>query len=176
MEQLPLRDIHLPAPIGWWPPAMGWWLVLVLVLLVLVGGLAVRRARRMTPARLALLALDELQANAGQDALEKIRQLSMLMKRVALSLRDRHDVAGLTGEAWLCWLDEVSSERESRFRQGIGRLLIEAPYRPTPPGEDLDALFDLCRQWLDAAGQGPAASRLFSRKRRRIPAYRSVPE
>ena len=34
-DQLPLRDLHLPEPINWWPLAPGWWLVIALVLFAL---------------------------------------------------------------------------------------------------------------------------------------------
>ena len=29
--QLPLKDIHLPDAISWWPPAIGWWLVAIFI-------------------------------------------------------------------------------------------------------------------------------------------------
>ena len=31
LQQLPLRDIHLPEAVSWWPPAYGWWLLVVLL-------------------------------------------------------------------------------------------------------------------------------------------------
>ena len=31
-EQIPLRDLHLPEAIGWWPLAPGWWLVIAIAL------------------------------------------------------------------------------------------------------------------------------------------------
>ena len=31
-----LRDIHLPEPIGWWPPAPGWWLLALVFLSALI--------------------------------------------------------------------------------------------------------------------------------------------
>ncbi|HPY40873.1 MAG TPA: DUF4381 domain-containing protein, partial [Thiolinea sp.] len=34
--ELPLRDIHLPPEISWWPLAWGWWALLALVVLILV--------------------------------------------------------------------------------------------------------------------------------------------
>ena len=28
---LPLRDLHLPAEVGWWPLAPGWWVLIAIV-------------------------------------------------------------------------------------------------------------------------------------------------
>jgi len=36
-SSIPLRDIHLPDPIGWWPPAPGWSIVLGLLVLASAG-------------------------------------------------------------------------------------------------------------------------------------------
>ncbi|MGB5726303.1 MAG: DUF4381 domain-containing protein, partial [Thiogranum sp.] len=46
-SELPLRDIHLPDPLSWWPPAPGWWLLLtLLVAIALLGGYLLHRYRR----------------------------------------------------------------------------------------------------------------------------------
>lgn len=146
MEQLPLRDIHLPDPIGWWPPAAGWWLLAILVP-ALVAGLVwlVRHRRRMTPIKLALRELDFLQGDAGLGADAKLRRLSILLRQTALTLYPRQYVAGLAGEDWLHWLDETLGE--PRFSQGPGRILAEAPYRPAAAA-NLDEVLRLCRDWL----------------------------
>jgi hypothetical protein len=159
MEQLPLRDIHLPEPVGWWPPAIGWWLLAILVP-ALAAGLVwlVRRWRRVTPARLALRELNSLQADAGLSPQEKLRRLSALLRRIALTLHPRQQVAGLAGEDWLRWLDETLGE--PRFSRGPGRLLAEAPYRPVPEA-NLDELLALCRDWVRASSK--------PRKGRRVP-------
>ena len=55
VSQLPLRDIHLPGPIGWWPPAPGWWLVAALVLVaVALYGVHYYRGRHKRAALRAL--------------------------------------------------------------------------------------------------------------------------
>jgi hypothetical protein len=148
MEPLPLRDIHLPDPVSWWPPAAGWWFVFAAAVLLIAGAVwLVRRWRRVTVAKLALRELDQLRTDPTLPAAEKLRRLSVLLRRAGLSAYPREDVAGLTGEAWLEWLDRPLGT--PRFSQGAGRVLLDAPYRPA--GEaDMNELMALCRDWLKA--------------------------
>jgi len=142
-EALPLRDIHLPAAIGWWPPAPGWWLLLGLGLLLLAGGLWLRRRhRRLRDRRLALAELEELARGPSEG---EAAALSRLLRRAALCHYPAAECAGLCGEAWLEFLDRPFADRP--FSRGIGRFLLEAPYRP---GAEMDgpAVIELCRRWL----------------------------
>jgi len=151
MEPLPLRDIHLPDPISWWPPAIGWWIVSAAALLLIVTAVGlVRRWRRVTVAKLALRELDALQTDTTLTTAEKLRKLSVLLRRAGLSAFPREEVAGLTGEAWLEWLDRPL--KTPRFSQGAGRALLDAPYRPAGKA-DMDGLMALCRDWLKTLPQ-----------------------
>jgi len=139
-----LRGYHLPEAVAWWPPAPGWWLLAGL-LLVLTIGLALylaRRRHRRAAARVALQELAELRAAlaAGHDADAFLRGLSRLLRRFALVRFPRRRVAGLTGTSWLEFLDAQGGD--GQFRDGPGRLLAEAPYRPATelPAEELAAL------------------------------------
>jgi len=56
-----LRDVHMPDPISWWPPAFGWWaimVVLVMVVSLVLWGRAYRQRTR--PRRVALVQLEEV--------------------------------------------------------------------------------------------------------------------
>ena len=145
-ESLPLRDIHLPPPIGWWPPAPGWWAVAVLAsvsIFILVW--LIHRLRRPTLEKLALMELRRLEMDVDLPDQEKLRRLAILLRRVAISRYPREEVASLTGEAWLQWLDRPFGEPQ--FGSGPGHALVDAVYRHRAE-IDLDALFPLCREWL----------------------------
>jgi len=148
-----LRGYHLPDAVAWWPPAPGWWLLAAL-LLVLAAALTlylVRRRRRRAAARQALQELARLRSElvAGRRVDVFVRGLSRLLRRFALARFPRTQVAGLAGEDWLAFLDEHSGREagEARFREGPGRLLAEAPYRPVAdlPAEDLAVLVE---RWI----------------------------
>ena len=138
---LPLRDIRLPEPVGWWPPAPGWWLLaFVLALLFVWIAVRVRKARRQGRARRhALKQLKQLEANYDRDgnAVALGRGLSILVRRTMLAYAPRADVAGLAGDAWLDWLDDGLANPQ--FRLGAGRALAELPYRdPDSKHDDID--------------------------------------
>jgi hypothetical protein len=144
-DDLPLRDIHLPPLPGFWPLAPGWWLLLALVaLLLLLSFWLWRRQRRLVPRKLALKSLEQLQGSELSQK-QKLQELAILMRRACLTAYPRITVAGLTGVAWLDFMDQQYGR--AQFNTPVGRLLVEAAYRPDDPGE-LDAVFALCRVWL----------------------------
>jgi hypothetical protein len=151
MEQLPLKDIHLPEAIGWWPPAPGWWLLpLVVVLLWLVVRYLYQRLTRKTAIHTAQTLLKNLSKQT--DALQTLTALSALLRRTAISIDGRSHVAGLRGIDWLEYLDR--SLPEQPFSQGIGRCLADAHYRPNVADDvDLPALITLCERWLKQQGK-----------------------
>ncbi len=145
-----LRDIHLPQPVSWWPPSPGWWLLAAFVLLLGVLALYLLYRHRQERWRRAALGewqrLREAWASGNIDGVSASRELSVLLRRVALARFPRHQVAALTGEAWLAFLDSAVPGQKL-FTSGPGRALLEAPYA-VQVEIDTEALFDACGRWL----------------------------
>ena len=155
---LPLRDIHLPDPVSWWPPAPGWWLLAGVLVLLAVVALIIRRwYRRGRLGRAARGALERVFADHRRhgDAQRLLRELSVLLRRIALSYFPRTQVASLSGEAWLGFLDQGVSRSAATagFREGPGQVLAEGPFGPDPATVDAPALERLCQAWLDGLGK-----------------------
>lgn len=152
-EQIPLRDLHLPEAIGWWPLAPGWWLLLLLLAFVLLVGLyrAFKRRQHNAPRRFALRELARYEAEylEHRDVVTLGKQLSELLRRGMLAYAQRDEVAGLTGEKWLQWLD--LGMPLPYFHTEGGKSLLQLPYRD-PQGDfsdvDIDALVSAVRMRL----------------------------
>lgn len=148
--QLPLKDIHLPEAIGWWPPAIGWWLLAILIpLLIAVLYWFYKRLTRKTAIKTAKKNLATIKENPALDNNQKLRELSMLIRRVAITVSPRTEAASLTGRQWLEFLDK--SLTDAPFSEVCGQLLADAPYRNTLPTElEISQLISLCEDWLKA--------------------------
>lgn len=147
---LQLRDIHLPADPGWWPPAPGWWVlaVLLLALLAWTARSALRHYRLHRQRQRLLTMLDTLTRRPSDDATpQAIAEISTLLRRLALMRYPHQRVAALTGAEWLRFLDE--SGGNDRFSHGPGQILATGPYQPTLPADvDFTALSTLVRDWI----------------------------
>ncbi len=137
--QLPLRDLHLPDPVGWWPLAPGWWILIALTLLG-IGWMLLRAYRRWqfnAPRRYAIRTLAAVEAEylSHRDIVRLGQQVSELLRRGMLAYAPRDEVAGLTGENWLMWLD--CGLPVPYFHTDGGKSLLELPYR-NPEGDCSD--------------------------------------
>ena len=140
-SEIPLRGLHLPDAIGWWPLAPGWWLIIALLAIGL--GLLLRRAaqhRRESAARRHAVRELERATSAfaeNGDPVALGTEVSEILRRTMLAYAPRSEVAGLTGDAWLDWLDRDLPE--PKFSSGPGRSLIDLPYRhPETIGDSVD--------------------------------------
>ncbi|BCU07503.1 DUF4381 domain-containing protein [Allochromatium tepidum] len=154
MPMADLRDWHLPDPVSWWPPAPGWWLVaaVVLIALALVVRLWLRRRGRTSLQRAARRELEQMgrELAAGGDRRRYLAELSRLLRRLALARYPRAQVAGLTGDDWLAFLDATGGAGE--FSDGVGRVLVESAYRPADQMDfNLERLTALIGRWIDSA-------------------------
>lgn len=124
-----LRDIHLPEAVSIWPPAPGWWLLLVLVVAISVGVWFWRRARRRSLRRAALAELFALEtAHAGDADREALaRGLSALLRRLALRSFGARRVAALRGADWNRFLADTGGSPP--FTPELAESLDSALYR-----------------------------------------------
>ncbi len=142
--ELPLRDIHLPDGVSGWPPAPGWWLLLAVLTMVTMAVWAVRRLRLRKQAMAELQRIEQSFAEHG-DSQRLASECSVLLRRAALSRFPRHEVAGLTGDAWLAFLNQHG--KTALFDGETAATLLHAPYEKNFAGNP-QALLHACRDWL----------------------------
>ena len=127
-----LRDIHQPNMVGSWPLAPGWWFLatLTLVMLIKLISRGFRHWRDNRYRREAIKEINELLNDWHYHQDDKVYLISLqeLLKRVALTAFSRDDVASLTGEAWVQFLDRSSNSHD--FSVGEMELLVDGNYKP----------------------------------------------
>jgi hypothetical protein len=147
-DALQIRDVHLPVSPEIWPPAPGWWLlavtVLVLLLWITIRLLRLWRRRRLQKEILA--SLDKLQREYSDEQIPHfLAEVSILLRRVALMKFPRQQVAALTGKGWLSFLDQHGGDGE--YSNGVGSVLAAGPYARHCE-VDKNALLLLTRKWI----------------------------
>ena len=143
-----LKDIHLPNSIGWWPPAPGWWFIMLVVALFMawISWRSWLWWWAMKPKRQALKILDQLetQSKGNVPAGDICAQVSQLLRRVALTYYPTNQVAGLKNDDWIIFLN--SHGKDINFNAVREHLLVYA-YRNHNKAS-LTPLFDRSRSWI----------------------------
>lgn len=143
-----LRDIHLPGPVPFWPPAPGWWMLAGLIVLVALVAVALEWRRRRTLGYRALQELAAIEKDRGRyaDSRAVAEAAAVLVRRIVLTRGDATRAAAMSGENWLAFLGSGKAGLPSE----IGRHLAAAPYAPPTAdlGIDRDTLIAAVRRWI----------------------------
>jgi len=150
-----LHEIILPDPVSWIPRTIGWYAIFGLILFVACWW-AYRRLRHFRKNRYRRLALEglvviEQELQRPEKRAKALAEIPVLLKRAALSAFPRSEVASLSGEKWLTFLDKTIGAKD--FTEGEGRLLPELAYAPVQritqlSDEQIGNLLQLVRRWI----------------------------
>ena len=128
---IPLRDIHLPEVISWWPLAIGWWILITLPIILLLCYLLYRYIRRDRTVADLNNRINTIEKNfhSHKDDHLLARELSVFTRQLAL-LNDTRDIsfAATTGPQWVDYWDE-EFRTASLSAEELKQALTVAPYR-----------------------------------------------
>ena len=119
-----LKDIHIPSEPFWWPPAIGWIILFVGVLVGIGVSVILYLFWRKQPKQYALRKLKRIY-KSSQNTILMARQVSALLKRVALLKYPREKVASLSEEKWGDFLFRQTSKS---LTENQVNLLVSATY------------------------------------------------
>ncbi|MCB1196762.1 MAG: DUF4381 domain-containing protein [Bdellovibrionota bacterium] len=146
-EQIPLRDIHLPHAIGYWPVSIGWWVMLVLFVALVFAVWRYKKYKQNHIGTLSLNAFHEIvkKYEKNKNDAEFSKELSILIRRIVISKFPRKDTASLVGQQWLEFLDKMAECED--FTKGCGRQIITAPYQ-NKSLDRVDDLIQVVEKWI----------------------------
>lgn len=157
--ELALADIHTPDAVSAWPPAVGWWLLLMLVAMVVAGLIiGIKRYRQHWGYRRAALALlnthyqqwqqyqlknnqavNEQQTQetrvSGQHQHDCATAMVQVLKRTVRTAYG-NDKAALYGDAWVQFLNQQT--KKNYINEDIAQWMQEQQYRPSNHGDKDD--------------------------------------
>ncbi|WP_444921883.1 DUF4381 domain-containing protein [Microbulbifer sp. CnH-101-G] len=141
-----LHDIQEPAPVSWWPPAPGWWLLALLILLSLLGiTLWIRHRRKQAERNRYKIEAVALLNAVDVSRPEATGEINEILKRVAVTTFSRAHCGNLIGSAWLGFLENSASLKcpdEAR------EALLEQLYRGSSKPENSEAFRQYAIQWV----------------------------
>ena len=147
-----LHDIVEPAGVPAWPPAAGWWVVIITFGVVCVWLLWVAIAwwMRTRYRRDALAELSRLRdsSRSPDTASQALGAVPALLKRTAIAVRGRSEVAALSGSRWTQFLDDTGG-----FPAEAGQALTSVAYGACTDGlspSEATSLLDAAEAWIRA--------------------------
>lgn len=146
MEQnLPeLRDIHLPDGVSIFPPAYGWWVILVSIIAIFIIINLVKYIRRKSKKLYAMRLIKQVH---NQNIVASALQMSEILRRICVY--KYKSAATLFGKEWIEFLNQHTKHK---LEGKAADLLIDAPYIAQDTKnynpDDVMVLQNFCKNWI----------------------------
>jgi len=149
--QDPLANLHPlrePEMVSWWPLAPGWWVLIVISLLLLafIAWRGVRRYRANAYRRVALRQLEETHRQwlVDGDSHRYVVAVNSLLKSVALRAFPKQEVASYSGTQWMLFLNSGLRGSAPSFPDDFAN----AVYRKHAADTKCEALHETSIAWI----------------------------
>lgn len=123
-----LKDIRTPATIENWPPAYGWWILGILIVLSLcLITIWLLKVRKVSLAkRQALKTLQQIDSAN----LDNVSQLNQLLKRVAMVYFPKQNVQEMHSEKWTAFLVNTLPNKKVQDFSASFESMQQTLYQP----------------------------------------------
>ena len=144
-DNLPeLRDIHLPDGVSAFPPAYGWWIIVLGLLLIFIAMELIKIAKIKSK---KLYALQLLRIIDKENPIKAAANMSEILRRICISKYP--EAAVLKGNEWINF---IHSYCRNKMSNKTAELLINSPYMPYEnhkyTSKEVDELQAFCQQWI----------------------------
>ena len=149
---LDLIDIIEPAAISSWPPAWGWWVLMIATACVigLIAYVSVVMLKQQKIKTLALGLLNNAKCEYEQsgNANNYCRDINQILKRYWLYYRPGSDINALNGKLWV---EQLNMQCDIALFTSVNAIaLSEGPYSQLE-NFDANALENAAKQWIKRA-------------------------
>ena len=145
MDNLPeLRDIHIPDGVSPFPPAYGWWILLMAIICLPIIIRLIRSAQRKSR---SFFALNFIKKADDNDIIGSAVKISEILKRICIYKYPQ--AVNMFGKSWIEFLN---THAKNQISGKTAELLSDAPYisRKTAKynQQNLSELKEFAAKWI----------------------------
>lgn len=146
-----LKPSRAPEAISWWPPAIGWWVLLLLVLgaLIAVGIIVYMNYRKDAYRRDAIALAQRIykQYRKDKNSAKYLSEMSQLLHRIVQQITHDNHATEPPQNTRARWISMLNAHSEEPLSEPAAIALSEQLYQPSPE-VDVPILHQELSNWI----------------------------
>jgi len=139
-----LRDLHIPQDPGFWPPSNNLWIVLALCVVLIIFVAFAIYLWQLRPVIYAIKQYKKIAQKTTDNRLY-LKEVSQLLRQVAIAVYGRTKIAPLSDQTWQDFLIHAAPDV---LPKDLAHLISFAPYQTIEPVVPRERLNQLVPSWI----------------------------